>query len=144
MAAKEPGEAKNYFLQAVAADSLYGPAQNNLGIVLLNEGDYFGAATCFDKAIKLLPQDPEPRTNLGLVYEGAGQLRNAQNQLEQTLLVAPEHLPAIQALARVRVRIGVLDEKALTLLRTVAQRGTDPKWRDWARQQLLKHGVTGD
>ena len=141
IAAKDPAEAKKLFAAAVAADPLYGPAQNNFGIACLQEGDYFHAAQAFDQAIKLMPQDPEPRTNLGLVFEAAGQYRNAQKQLEAVLVIAPEHMPAIQALARVRVRIGTVDEVILGYLRAVALRGTDETWRNWAKRELLKRNA---
>ena len=73
IAAKDPAEAKRLFQQAIAVDRLYGPAYNNLGVVYLNEGNYYEAARAFDEAIKLMPGDPAPRLHLGVVYEDAGQ-----------------------------------------------------------------------
>lgn len=141
IAAADPAEAQRLFAQAVAADPLYGPAHNNLGIVLLKQGEYYAAAQAFERAIRLLPADPAPRTNLGLVYEAAQQFQNAQEQFEQALVVAPEALEAIQALARVRVRISQLDPKTIALLRTIQLRGTEAAWRHWATTELLRAGV---
>lgn len=129
------------FSAAVKADPFNGAAHNNLGAALLARKDYYQAARHFEQAIRLLPAHPDPRVNLGLLYESAGQLRNAQEQYEEALVVSPEYLPAIQPLARVRVRSGQRDDATVKLLRTISFRSNDPAWREWALKELTRAGV---
>jgi len=135
-----PERAAELFAKAVAADPFNAAAHNNLGAALMDQGDLYGAAQQFQEAIRLLPGNPEPRVNLGLLYEQVDEFKNAQEQYEQALTVAPEYLPALQAMARVRVNAGQLDESTAQMLHTIALRATDPAWHDWAQLQLTRSG----
>lgn len=141
---KDPAVAKAWFQKAIAADPYFGPAYSNLGIALLREADYFDAARAFDQAIRNMPNNPEPRVYLGLVYEDAGQLDKAVDKYQQALAVAPESIDALQALTRVQVKLDRVDEKTVEALRQVAMRGTDDEWKSWARQMLLRFGAAVD
>jgi tetratricopeptide (TPR) repeat protein len=140
IAATDPREARRYFQQAAAADPLFGPAYNNLGVLDFNQGNYFEAAKNFDQAIKLMPANPAPRIHLGLIYEDAGQLRNALEQFDQALELAPDSMDAAQADTRVRVRLELVTPQVLDRLRAIAVRGTDATWRSWAQQALITYG----
>jgi tetratricopeptide (TPR) repeat protein len=126
------------FQKAIAADPFNAAAHNNLGSALMTHGNYYEGATEFQETIRLLPSNPQPRVNLGLLYETVGQYRNAQEQFEQALVVSPEYLEAIQALARVRVRIGELDGQTEGLLKMIVLRTPDSAWRDWAQKELSR------
>ncbi|HUO09025.1 MAG TPA: tetratricopeptide repeat protein [Phycisphaerae bacterium] len=144
VAAKDPKAAREWFQKAIAADSYYGPAYNNLGIVLLNEGEYFEAAKAFDQAIRNMPNNPEPRVNLGLVYEDADQLEKARDQYQQALTVAPESIDALQALTRVQVRLDRVDDRTVEAFRQIALRGTDAQWQSWAKSMLIRFAGSSD
>ncbi len=140
IAAKDPQQAKMFFQRAIAADPYDGPAYNNLGILFLNEGNYFEAAKCLDQALHLMPNDPAPRIHLGLVYENAGQFQNALAQYNQALALSPESMDALQAATRIQVRLDEVDEKTVEHLRTIAIRGTDVTWQSWATRVLIRFG----
>ena len=53
---------------ALAADVMHGPAHNNLGKVYYHQGKLYLAAWEFQYAAKLMPNQPEPKNNLGLVF----------------------------------------------------------------------------
>src|SRR4051812_18509394 len=65
-------EAERILKQAIASDVMYGPARNNLGLVYYHRGRLYDAAWEFQNAAKLMPYQPAPRNNLGLVFEKAG------------------------------------------------------------------------
>ena len=68
------------------------PAQNDLGLDLLNEGDLAGAAMHFREALRVKPDYAEAHNNLGLVY-----LREAlktpapSGRIEAAVPIAPGH-----------------------------------------------------
>ena len=82
--------------QSLTADLFFGPAHNNLGVVFLKQGKLYEAAQEFEWAKKLLPSAPDPRVNLALVLESAGQEDEALLAWEGALEVAPGCAQAMQ------------------------------------------------
>ncbi len=74
---KDPRAAEALLRQALAADLYHGPAHNNLGTLLLQQGKLYEAAGEFEWAKKLLPGHPDPRLNLALTLEKAGRTDDA-------------------------------------------------------------------
>ncbi len=136
---RDPAHAEALLRDALTADLYNGPAHNNLGTLYLKQGKLYEAASEFEWARKLLPGHPDPRMNLALTLETAGRTDEALATYETALEVYPQHLPSMQALARLRVRVGKMDDRTKDLLQQVAFRSDDEKWRDWARMQLAKH-----
>lgn len=135
-----PTRAEELLRAALTADLYHGPAHNNLGVLYLNQDKLYEAAGEFEWAKKLLPGHPDPRMNLALVFESAGRTDEALATYATALEVYPEHLPSMQALARLQVRTGKRDERTPRMLREIALRGESDTWRDWARFQLAKAG----
>lgn len=135
-----PKRAEELLREALTADLYHGPAHNNLGVLYLNQDKLYEAAGEFEWAKKLLPGHPDPRMNLALVFESAGRTDEALATYATALEVYPEHLPSMQALARLQVRAGKRDERTPRLLREIALRGEDDSWRNWAQLQLAKAG----
>lgn len=121
--------------EALDADLYYGPAHNNLGVIYLGRGDLYAAAEEFDWARRLMPGHPDPRINLGLALERGGKYGEALDAYASAIEVYPEHLPAVQALARCQIRSGLNDDYTNELLRVIAFRGSS-EWKSWARKQL--------
>lgn len=135
---RDPHEAEALLREALTADIYHGPAHNNLGTLYLAQGKLYEAASEFEWARKLLPGHPDPRMNLALTLESAGRTDEALATYETALEVYPQHLPSMQALARLRVRSGQVDGRTKELLQEVAFKSEDTGWRDWARIQLAK------
>ena len=100
----DPDRAEQLLREALTCDLYHGPAHNNLGVIFLERGELFEAANEFEWARKLLPGHPDPRLNLGLTLERAGRDLQAIERYRAALEVVPEHIPTIQALARLMVR----------------------------------------
>jgi Flp pilus assembly protein TadD len=133
----DPVRAEALLREALAADLFNGPAHNNLGTILLRQGLLYDAATEFEWARKLLPGHPDPRLNLALTLEHAGRSDDAIAIYTTALEVYPEHIPSLQALTRLQVRLGRKDAQTTEHLQQIALRGDTSEWREWAQSALV-------
>jgi len=153
-------QAEALLRRALAEDLFFGPAHNNLGVVFLKRGDLYAAANEFEWARKLMPGHPDPRLNLAITLDRAGQVDEALSAYTATLEVYPGHIGAIQGLARLAVRegrtrresggegadgargsggAGRWDEPRLEeWLRRIAIEGESEAWREWARGRMAR------
>ncbi len=136
----DPHKAQRLLQEALAADLYHGPAHNNLGVIYLKQGQLYEAANEFEWARKLMPGHPDPRMNLALTLERAGRIDEAMDTYATALEVYANHLPTIQALARLQLRHGRTDDRTKAFLEEIALRGETPHWRDWAHYQLVRLG----
>lgn len=134
---RHPDKAEKLLREALTADLYHGPAHNNLGVLYLGQGKLYEAATEFEWARRLMPGHPDPRVNLAMTLERAGRVDDAIESYGSALDVAPEHLPAIQGLARLHLRAGRSDERLGGWLSDIALRG-DEQWRQWARVEMAR------
>lgn len=134
-------EAERLLREALAADLYHGPAHNNLGVLFLRRGELYEAASEFEWARKLLPGNPDPRLNLGLVLETAERTDDALAAYRAALEVEPEHVPTVQALVRLQFRRSRTDDRTTEFLRLVSLRGDSEDWRTWAQSQLAARRV---
>ena len=135
-------EAQAALGRAIAADVMFGPARNNLGIVYYRQGKLYEAAHEFQYAIKLMPHHPDPRNNLGLVFEKAGdvveaRLSDAVEAYEQARRIEPDNPEYIGNLARSKIKRGDRDEETKKLLEELVFKDSRESWRDWAKMKLL-------
>lgn len=131
----DPARAEALLREALNLDLYNGPAHNNLGALHLVQDRLYEAAGEFEWARKLMPGHPDPRLNLALTLEKAGRTDDALATYASALEVYPEHLPTMQALARLQLRAGRPDDRTRRMLAEVALRGETAEWRAWARLQ---------
>lgn len=129
-------DAEQLLRDALTADVMYGPAHNNLGQLYYQQQRYYEAAWEFQYAIRLMPHQPIPRNNLGLVFEANGQLDQAAEQYSLAVAKEPDNPELLGNLARARIRRGDTGPEVRDLLRQIVMKDTRPAWRDWAEQQL--------
>ena len=89
---------------ALEADVTFGPAHNNLGRVYYHQGQLYLDAWEFQYAIKLMPYQPEPKSNLGLVLEAANKLDEAIKNYDEAMNLEPENPQFLGNDARARAR----------------------------------------
>ncbi len=130
-------DAEPLLREALAADLYHRRAHNNLGVILLDRGELYEAASEFEWARKLNPGWPEPRVNLALALERAGKTSDALAAYDSALAVADGYLPAIQGKASLQVRTNRTDESTPALLDEIALR-SDEGWREWAQLWQVK------
>ncbi len=134
----DPQKAQRLLQEALTADLYHGPAHNNLGVLYLKQGELYEAASEFEWARKLMPGHPDPRMNLALTLERAGRINEAIDTYGTALEVYPNHLPTMQALARIQLRYARDDDRTPRMLKEIALRGENAEWREWARYQITK------
>ncbi|NOT31943.1 MAG: tetratricopeptide repeat protein [Planctomycetes bacterium] len=133
--ATDVGEAERVLREALGADLFFGPAHNNLGVVYLKQKKLYEAAGEFEWARKLMPGHPDPRMNLALTLEQAGQTDEAIATYKTALEVWPGHLGSIQALAKLCVVSNRSDPELAGWLDQIAVQGETEPWREWARRE---------
>ena len=129
-------EAEAKFKEALTADVMYGPAHNNLGKVYYLQKRYYLAAWEFEYAMKLMPYLPEPKNNLGLVFESVDQLDKAVSYYQEAIKMEPENPEVIGNLVRAQLQRDDRDDGVGQLLSELVRIDTCPEWVDWAREKL--------
>ena len=125
---------------ALASDVMFGPAHNNLGTVYYLQKKYYLAAWEFQYAANLMPHDPRPKNNLGLVFEAVGQMEKAADCYDEAIALEPDNPEFIGNSARLCARKGGQPEKLRRLLAELVAKDTRPEWVRWAREQLALMG----
>jgi Flp pilus assembly protein TadD len=129
-------KAESLLREALSADLYHGPAHNNLAVVYLKQARLYEAAGECEWARKLMPGAPDPRVNLAIILERAGRTSEALASYRTALEVYPEHIQAMQGLARLQLRRSKADDDTPRYLKEIALRGTSPEWREWAQRRL--------
>jgi Flp pilus assembly protein TadD len=135
---KKYAEAEPILKRAIEADSMYGPAHNDLGLVYFRMNRPYEAAWEFENAIKLMPKQPEPRNNLGLVLEKADKVAEALPSFTQAAEMDPANPEYLGNLARVRIRLGMRDDETRQILESLIDHDKRPEWIHWARYMLIR------
>jgi Flp pilus assembly protein TadD len=130
-------QAEAHLKAALAADITYGPAHNNLGKVYYHQSKLYQAAWEFEYAAKLMPGQPEPRNNLGLVLESVGRLDEAADLYGEAHAMEPGNSQFIGNLARARVQLGDRGPQVRELLSKLIMSDSRPEWVEWARERLM-------
>ena len=81
---------------------------------------------------------PEPRVNLALTLERAGQVQEAEASYVSALEVYPGYMPALQGAARLAVAEGRRDADLPRWLAEIAVGGETEAWRAWARARAAE------
>jgi hypothetical protein len=129
-------KAEKYFSDALAEDTNYAAAHNNLGQVYLKQHRLYLAAWEFEFAANLLIDRIEPRINLGLVYETAQQFDDALRHYEIAFDMAPTNPAVLSNLTRVLVKLDSDRERIGWLLRQITLYDERPEWTCWAMNLL--------
>ena len=132
----DQARAEQLLLDALTADVTHGPAHNNLGQLYYQQKRYYEAAWEFQYAIRLMPHQPIPRNNLGLVFEATGQLDEAAEHYGLAVAEEPDNPVLLGNLARARIRRGDTGPEVRDLLQQIVMKDTRPEWRAWAERQL--------
>ena len=136
------GAAEAMFKTALAADMMFGPAHNNLGLAYYRQKKLYLAAWEFQYAARLMPDRIEPQNNLGMVYEKAGKLSQAAEAYEVALGLEPDNPEVIGNLCRTYVQSSRNDDRTAELLRDLVMKDTRREWTTWARERLMLMGKT--
>lgn len=90
------------------------------------------------------PDAPEPRDNLGLLYEALGRLDRAIGEYQAVLEIDPDRLVTMQHLARAYVKAGKKGDELKNLLEQLLATPQDKQWDVWVRGQMIRVGRPED
>jgi len=122
-------QAIEQYRAALAISGEMPDAWNNLGVLLMEEGDLVAAADAFTIAMQQSPTDPRPAENLGLVYSRAGWVEDSLKYYDVALERSPNYLPALRGAIKQAHLLGEADEKRLEQVRRALMLETDERWR---------------
>ncbi|MCA9040843.1 MAG: tetratricopeptide repeat protein [Planctomycetaceae bacterium] len=129
-------KAEQHLQKALIADVTYGPAHNTLGSLYYWQREYYLAAWEFEYAIKLMPSNPEPYFNLGLIYEDADQPTRALEYYSRAMMLDDQNPEVLIAYIRVEMQQGKTVDEIRPLLKQYVFLETNPENIRWAKDQL--------
>ena len=98
------GDARAVLEMARDVDRRFAPALYNLGNTLMDLGDRAGAKAAYERVLILQPNYAEAAAHLGDIAEKEHRLEDAIRLTERALSLAPGHVTASLARARVEIR----------------------------------------
>ena len=87
-------DAQDLYNQILKIDPEHPHAQNNLGLLFQNTGDYQKAKVFFEKAIEIDPNYAQAHTNLGTIFKELGDYQKAKVCYEKTIKINSNHTMA--------------------------------------------------
>lgn len=126
------------YKQALALDDTLHNAWNNLGLLLMEDGNYADAVAAFQVAADLMPVDPRPPYNIGLAYQRNGWGEEAYRYFSMALERDPSHLPSMRGYVRAVEMTGRADERTMQIIRSAVMRETDEEWKTYFQRQRYR------
>lgn len=140
-ARKDWNNAISYAQQAVVLNPGFGAAWNNLGLAFMSRAqgtDYLAAQQAFQQAVSLLPADPTPARNLGVLYEQRGFASDALQYYNQALDIDENDIPSLRGLTKAGLLTHATDPLHLDRLKRAQLMETDPRWLEIIRRERLR------
>ncbi len=134
----KPDKALGEYRQALELDDkLYG-AWNNMGQLLMDQGNFADAVSAYKIASGLEPTDPRPEYNIGLVYQKVGWAQDSFEHFQNALDRDPNYIPALRGIIRSAEMLGKGDAQILEYIRNAQLRETDEQWRSYFSSQYYR------
>ncbi|MBD1848931.1 tetratricopeptide repeat protein [Leptolyngbya sp. ST-U4] len=128
-------------LQQPILDRLKLGAQNNLGSLLLAEGNLKRAKDCFETVIQLDPTLAIGYHNLGMTCKAIGQFTQAIDHYQQAIRLKPDYAEAYQNLGVVWLKLGRVNESLAAFRQAIdLHQQQNPSEADRLRQGLREMG----
>jgi tetratricopeptide (TPR) repeat protein len=131
-------EAINLYEEAVRTDARLTAAWNNLGILYMEQSNYFEAADRFRVAADTAQQDPTPLENLALSYHRAGYDDQALRYYQLALDRSPNRISALRGVVRVANRMHRADETILEYVNRALMLEPHPEWRQVFERERVR------
>jgi tetratricopeptide (TPR) repeat protein len=118
----------NKYREALTEYNEVPAAWNNLGRLLMKQGQNLQAAEAFKTASELSPTDPRPMHNLGALWESLGYYDDATRWYNEALKRDADYLPALRRFLLVQELRQTPDETTPERLKKALLMETDPWW----------------
>ncbi len=134
----KPDEALSEYRKALELDDkLYG-AWNNMGQLLMSQGNFADAVSAYKIASGIEPSDPRPEYNIGLVYQKVGWAQDSFEHFQNALSRDPHYIPALRGAIRSAEMLGKGDPQILSYIRNAQLRETDEQWIAYLSTQYYR------
>jgi tetratricopeptide (TPR) repeat protein len=116
-------------------------AQNNLGSLLLAQGNLNGAQQCFETVVRLDPALAIGHHNLGMTCKAIGQFVAAIDHYQQAIRLKPDYAEAYQSLGVVWLKLGRVSESLAAFQQAIdLHQPHNPSEADRLRRGLQEMG----
>jgi Flp pilus assembly protein TadD len=96
------------------------------------------AGQALQRAASLMPTDPKPLRNLGILYQQRGFEAEALKHFEDALLIAPNDIDSLRGAAASVKLLKKTDAITLDMLKRAQMIETDPTWRDLIMRERIR------
>ncbi len=132
-----PERSLELYKEAVQTYGQQPAAWNNMGVLYMNEGNYFLAQQAFRRAAEQAPSDPRPKYNLGLLWDKRGYVEEAKRFYIEALDRNDSYLPALRGAIRADSVLQESDDQTLEWLERALFLERDEKWKNWLLKQRI-------
>jgi protein O-mannosyl-transferase len=122
-----PTEAESLFRKALELKPDYPQALNNLGLMLIQRGQFDEAIEHLNHAIRIVPQFAQAHNNLGLAFYYTNKIPRAKKEFQSAISINPREANAHANLANLLVADGHVDEAIEHYLASLATRPKFPE-----------------
>ncbi|MBL4698282.1 MAG: tetratricopeptide repeat protein [Phycisphaerales bacterium] len=126
-----------YRLALELDDKLYA-AWNNMGQLLMAEGNYHDAVSAFQIASGIETTDPRPEYNIGIAYQKVGWANDSYTHFKNAIERDPNYVPALRGLIRSAEMLGMGDPQIMDYIRNAQLRETDEQWVAYLSTQYYR------
>jgi tetratricopeptide (TPR) repeat protein len=131
-------EALIEYRKTLELDNQLYAAWNNMGQLLLEQGNYSDAVSAYRIASGLEPTDPRPEYNIGLAYQRVGWAQDSLTYFDNALERDPNYQPALRGMIRSAEMLGLADARIMSIIRNAQLRETEEQWRDYLSTQYYR------
>lgn len=137
-AARNSDKAFELYQRSLARSRSLGFVQNNLGLLLLERGNYTDAVAMFQEASEVMPESPKPLYNIGLTYFRCGWDEKAMGFYEKALACTPEDRETLRGAVLAVKRLDWAREADLARARLALMKDQDPQWRRLEQSEVFR------
>ncbi len=123
--------------QSIRTYDEFGPAWNNMGVIQMKLNNNQGAMDAFKRAAELLPTDPKPVANMGVLWQSLYYLDDAKKAYDQALALDNRYLPALKESVTIDLRRDMVTKTTAERVQQALLLETDQARRaDLLRQKI--------
>lgn len=123
------------YRESIEYSAEFADVWNNLGLLLLGEGDLQKAMSAFSMAAELDPTDPRAFYNMGITNLRAQWAEDAIEDFRKALEITPSYLPALRGAIQAADLLGRAEYEDLDRVKRALMTETDERWRAYFERQ---------
>ncbi len=136
--ATDPAKASKKYSDALNRYDDFPAAWNNLGVALMQQGEYLDAETAFARAAEQSRTDPRPLFNRGLLWLNRHYPADARRHFNEALQRDPYYLPALRGSIECDIQLRETTPETLDNIRRALLLEKDTKWLERLETQRVK------